>query len=516
MNASFHTRRIGRASKDVSRTPRADREIAIWKTVFAASAERHFLGTDGCDRPRAVKRRRLLDSLALGLLATGVLGGAGITPVWAAGDGALSEEVIPYRPDALPERTPPLLEIGPGLLNTGPIGEGFELPTGAVWQPALWVFGTFRTAVQTFDGGDGEAVSEWANRLDLFTNLRLSGTERILFGITPFNIDNAASGYRFGPDGQEGFQNELNARVTTLFFEGDFGEIFPDLDPFDEGSLDIGFTVGRQRLLFQEGLLINDTVDAVALTRDTVIWKDASVDTRITALFGWNQIHRSDNEDDDGAKLYGLFTETDFRPTTVATDFAYVDGSGSTGGDGLNLGAAATQRIGHVNTAFRVNQSVALDRDTAAVGTGTLLFAELSTDPLGNNDVLYLNGFSAFGNFTSAARDPQTGGPLGQVGILFANVALGSYGAPLSNRAEDAVGGSLGYQMFFNQDRTQVILETGGRVGTGSGETDAVGFGVRLQQALGDRYVIQMDSFVAHEEDTDISYGARGEFLVRF
>jgi len=486
-------------------------------SVMIENIFRHPL-CDDKDRarlPRAGKPRSTF--LAAMAILTGVPLLAGLPrPALAAGDGTLSEEVIPYQPDALPERTPPLLEIGPGLLNTGPIGEGFELPTGAVWQPALWVYGTFRTALQSFDGGDGPATREWANRLDLFTNLRLSGTERILFGITPLNIDNDASGYRFDPDNDDGFQNHTNARVNTLFFEGDFGEIFPDLDPFDEGGLDIGFTVGRQRLLFQEGLLLNDTVDAFALTRDTVIWKDVAVDTRITGLFGWNQIHRSDNRDDDGAKLYGLFTETDFRPTTVATDFAYVDGSGSTGGDGVHLGAAATQRIGHVNTAFRINQSVALDRDTAAVGTGTILFTELSTDPLGNNDVLYLNGFSAFGNFTSAARDPTTGGPLGQVGILFASPNLGGYGAPLNNRAEDVVGGSIGYQMFFNQDRTQVIVETGGRVGTGSGERNAAGLGVRLQQAIGDRYVVQLDSFVAQEEDTDISYGYRGEFLVRF
>ncbi len=435
-------------------------------------------------------------------------------PVLAAED--ISDEVIPYQGDSLPARASPLLEIGPGLLKTGPLSEGFELPTGAVWQPALWVFGTFRTAFNDFKSGDNPETREWANRLNIFANLQLSGTERVLFGLQPFNIDLAASGYRWRPDGDDGFQNKLNGRITTLFFEGDIGEIFPDLDPFDQGNLDIGFSVGRQPLFFQQGLMLNDTVDAVAITRDTVIWKGLSPDTRITALYGWNQIERSDNADDPGANLFGLFVETDFRPSTVAVDLAYVEGSESSGGDGAHFGVAATQRLGHVNSSFRVNQSFAIDQDTQAVGTGTLLFTELSTDPFGTNDVLYLNGFSAFGHFTSAARDPETGGPLGQVGILFAAVGLGSYLAPLNNRAEDVVGGAVGYQAFFNQQRTQAVLEVGGRLGIGSGTRDAGAVGVRLQQAVGDRTVLQFDAFVGDEERQPLSYGYRTEILVRF
>ncbi len=440
---------------------------------------------------------------------------AGSAPALAAAGGP-SDEVIPYLGDQLPARTPPPLELGPGLLNTGPIGEGFELPTGAVWQPALWVFGTFRTAVQSFDSGDGEEVQEWANRLDIFANLRLSGTERVVVGFSPFNIDANASGYRFEPDSGRGWQNHLNGRVTTLFFEGEIGEIFPDLDPEDSGDLDVGFTVGRQRFFFQEGLLINDTIDAVALTRDSLIWPGTAVDTRLTAFYGWNQIDRNDNQDDPDADMFGLLAETDFRTSTVAADAIYVAGSERLGGDGVYLGLGATQRFGHVNTAFRVAQSIALDRDTPAVGTGTLLFTELSTDPFGTDDVLYVNGFGAFGNFTSAARDPLTGGPLGQLGVLFASVGLGSYGAPLSNRAEDAVGGAIGYQMFFNQQRTQLVVEAGGRLGIGSGERNMGAVGLRAQQAIGDRYVLRADAFVGKEEDEDPTFGYRGEFLVRF
>ena len=49
----------------------------------------------------------------------------------------------------------PLVELGEPFLGTGTLKPGFRLPTGAVWQPALLLFGTFRTAVQSSDGGTG-------------------------------------------------------------------------------------------------------------------------------------------------------------------------------------------------------------------------------------------------------------------------------------------------------------------------------------------------------------------------
>ena len=430
----------------------------------------------------------------------------------------LSEEPIPYKGDALPERTKPLLEIGPDLLGTGPLDPGFELPTGAVWQPALWVFGQYRTGVGIFKNGDRPEVQEWANRLDLFANLQLSGTERVLFGLSPLRDEGRFSGYHRRPKDREGFDNQFSGEITTLFFEGEIGEIFPDADPLDTGGLDIGFTVGRQQLLFQEGLLINDTVDAVAVTRDTLMARDVSVDTRLTALFGWGNIHRSNNERDDKAKLVGLFSETDFRTSTVALDAIWVTGGkdGDSETDGLFLGAAATQRVGKVNTAFRLAQSIALDDTSAGVDTGTVLLAELSGDPMGNDDVLYVNAAWAIDRFTSAARDPIAGGPLGPVGILFASPSLGDYGTALSNRADDVVAAAAGYQMFFNQERTQLVAELGTRIAADPEQRDAAAVGLRFQQALGSRFVLQLDGFVSREEARDLGYGARSELLVKF
>ncbi len=435
-----------------------------------------------------------------------------------AAGSELSSEPIPLKTDEeLPARTPPIIEIGPDFLGTGNIPRGFELPTGAIWTPSLWVFGDYRTGINYFDNGTDSEVFEWANRLDIFANLQLSGTERLLFGMSPLRQNSSFTSYVFDQDARgEGFQNQLNADITTFFFEGEFGEIFPNLDPEDTGSFDYGFAVGRQLIFFQEGMMFNDTIDSVGITRDTVIIPDTSVDTRLTALFGWNQIHRDDNQEDDDAYVFGLFSETDFRKSTTNFDVAYVLSDEGDGGDGLFIGASATQRIGLWNTSFRANASIALEDESDAVSTGGLLFGEISKTLPYTEDVIYGNAFWAIDEFSSAARDDLAGGPLGRVGILFAAVGLGNYGAALSNRADDVAGGSLGYQIFFNEQRTQLVFEIGGRKGTSSEIDDAAAIGARFQQAIGDRYVFQVDGFAALQEDRDEGFGLRAELLVRF
>ncbi len=455
--------------------------------------------------------------VAVAVFALLWVGGLAARDAFAAGS-ELSTEPIPMQTEEdLPTRTPPLIEIGPDFLGTGNIPRGIELPTGAVWTPALWIFGDYRTAVNYFDNGEAPYAAEWVNRLDIFANLQLSGTERVLLGMQPLHDDNEFTGDIWKPDANDGFQDSgFNADITTLFFEGEFGEIFPNLDPDDTGSLDYGFAVGRQLIFFQEGMMFNDTIDSVGITRDTVFIPNASVDTRITGLFGWNNLNRNDNKEIDDVYVVGLFTETDFRPTTTNLDVAYVFANDDDGGDGLFIGASATQRLGHWNTSFRGNVSIAMDGDSDEVSTGGLLFAETSRTLAYGDNVVYGNAFWGIDEFSSAARDELTGGPLGRVGLLFASVMLGAYGPPLSNQAQNVVGGSVDHQWFFNNHRTQLVLEAGGRIGTKSEIDDAGAIGGRFQQAIGRRVIVQLDAFVAAQENRDEGYGVRTELIFRF
>jgi hypothetical protein len=441
--------------------------------------------------------------------------------VWATGPSRLSDEPIPMR--EIMER-PFTLELGAPFLGSGDIGPTFELPTGAVWQPSLLFFGAIRTAFQTFDPGDGrQGITEWVNRADLFGQLTLSGTERLVVGIRPLDRRGQFSGYNFDPNDQT--FDAFNANVRTLFFEGEFGEIFPNLDPTDSKSLDFGFSVGRQPLIFQEGVLINiDSIDAVGIVKDSMRLF-ASTDFRATALYAWNFIFRGNNatptdaprlnQEDKSANLVGIFTETDFSWSTVDLDLVYVSGNSLTG-SGFYVGLSGIQRIGPINTTFRVNSSVALDKETPEVRNGTLFLGEVSWTPTGTLNNLYANAFWGIDEFTSAARSPTAGGPLGRTGILFAAVGLGSYGAALGNQANRSVGGAVGYQMFFDANRRQLIFEAGGRTRTDGLDAAQGAVGFQLQQALFQNFIIGVSSFYSYHETLHSGYGARTELQINF
>lgn len=415
-----------------------------------------------------------------------------------------------------PKPTPPIIERGDKFLANGNIEPGYTLPTGAVWQPGLWVFGNWRNAAGHFDNGRAESQEYLATRLDLFFNLKLSPTERILLGITPFTDGAQQTGILHRDSQGTTFENGLNPYINTLFFEGEFGEIFPNLDPDDNKALDFGFAIGRQPIFFQEGIMINDTIDAIGITRDTIMIPGLTPDMRLTALFGWSNIHRNDNIRDRDAYLLGLFSETDLRWSTVNLDGSYVISTNPQGGDGLFLGAAATQRIGQFNTSFRINGSLAVNEKGPAVDSGVVLFSEVSRTVTGSENLVYANAFWGIENYSSAARGPTTGGPLGRAGILFASPVVGFAGSALSNQANDVFGGALGYQMFFNHEKTQFTMELGGRKDTDGSNTGAIAFGGQLLHALNNRSSIQLDGFVSEGQNQTTGTGLRLELRTRF
>jgi hypothetical protein len=471
-------------------------------------------------------RSRWLTTLALVML---------LVPAVAVGEddhhsSELTDEHIPLQLEGFPERPKYLLELGNPYLGTGRIKPGIQLPTGAVWQPSLIVFGTLRTAFQSFDRGDTR-FTELATRLDLFANLQLSGTERLVVGFRNLDQQGRFTSYILEPDpgdpafqaafGSDGdrFREELNAEIETFYFEGDFGEIFPKLDLGDFGRADVGFSVGRQPLLFQDGILIQDSIDGIGLTRNTLLPEGTS-NFRATLFVGVDEIHRANLEDRD-AELVALLTSTDFRRSTVDADLVWVRG-GDISGDLIAGGISAVQRIGSRNTSFRLLASYTPDAETTQATDGALLFGELSWTPHYTDDLIYFTGFVAVDEFSSAARGPATGGPLGRAGINFAAVGLGSYGAPLSSRARDVAGGAFGYQKFYGPTkRRQLLTEVGLRVGTSSEVADSAAATLRYQMAAGRRLVLVWDGFIGQRDGGALAadetlYGGRFELVVKF
>ena len=439
----------------------------------------------------------------------------------SAGDAdrsRFSDQPAPLQTEDFPKRPVPLIEIGDKFLGEGNLQKGFTMPGGAVWHPSLWVYGAFRSAMQSFDNGTTR-TTEWANDLNLFANLQLAATERILIGFNPLRNDNGQfTGYDFQPTSSRGWREDFNEnqlQPRTLFFEGELGEMFPGLDRSDRLSLDYGISVGRQPLSLQDGILVNDdSLDMVSITRNALLPAWGS-HLRLSGLFAWNEIERHDNVEDRSAYLFGLDGFADLPLSTVEADVLYV--SSGTQGDGLFLGLGSIQRLGKLSTTFRVNQSIATERPSAAMQSGTMLFAEMSLTPAYTDNVLYLNSYWGIDDFSSAVRGPLAGGPLGRTGLLFAAVGLGNYGSALSNAGRRSAGGALGYQMFFGElRRRQLTLELGGLAPTDGRNGAAQAIGGRYQHAIGQRTILVLDAYGALRENSRESFGGRMELLVKF
>lgn len=439
----------------------------------------------------------------------------------------LSDECFPLAD--LPARPRPLLELGGKFLGTGNLSKGIKMPGGAVWQPAFVAFGTIRTAAQggSFPapaGGERPQLAEVVGRVDLFGNLYLTQTERILVGFRPLDQMGQFTSLTLKHPSDstlEGeFQDQFNATLSTLFFEGDFGELLPNLDRDDSSFLDIYFSVGRQPLAFGDGLIVNeDQLDMVGLTRANQKWFGA-VNTRVTAVYAWGEMNRLGllgNRPDADGSLIGLFSEMDWRSTTTEIDAAFVLGSevsndclaGTTAcGNGIYASFGDIRRIGHYNNTFRVMGSFPLGDETPFNTQGVLVHNQFGWTPHHSYNYWYVGAFAGIGEFRSAVRGPGFGGPVGATGILFAAPGIGRLGAILGNSADNAVGASIGHQMFFADLRQQLVIEVGGRanreyetMGVTVPARQFAGFGARYQAAMGRRFVLVVDALGNYDVD---------------
>ena len=434
----------------------------------------------------------------------------------------LKDEVVKFKSVGdIPFRPALFLELGDPFLDTGQLDAGFEVPIlGAIWQPRLWSYLINRTTVQTFDNGAPGRLrdTEIANRMDLYANLQLTGTEKILLGLRPFDNNLPSRFTRYTFDGSnEDFNNELNLDIETLFFEGDIGSLLPKLDRAGIKPIDFGFTVGRQPFTFQEGIILNDTVDAVGFVRNNLVFPSTS-NLRIAGLWAWDRLDRNDRNRGTDPNMYGLFVFADAHVSSYNLDMIYVDDN-ATNGDAFYIGASAIQRIralGGISSAFRINNSIALDEEIGGnvIGDGSLLSAEFSTIVPGSDDIAYFNPFISIGNFTQAGREQILGGPLASLGILFASPNLSTYGAEVSPFTDDVVGFATGYQAFWDDHRRNLILEIASRHDYDGQGFDQLGLGFQLQQAIGQHIQAQLEGFYTFNGERDDGVGARAELFI--
>jgi hypothetical protein len=442
-------------------------------------------------------------------------------PVVPPIDSALTDNALPMQVKSFPKRPGPYVALGNPFFGEGYIGPGFRFPTGLMVQPQFFLTGLMRSGVQTFDNGVDPRTSQWVNSLQLFANLYATPTEHFVAEFRPLDNTSDFSGYNWeptsGPD--SGWQDALNGRVYQLYFEGSFINIFPSLDNGRNYLTDFNFSVGRQNLSLQSGVLINDCIDMVGVTKASLFWLGSSAATA-TLLYSWGNIHRSGGYLSDSAQLIGGYLRGDYLLSTLEFDFFYGTANQAAGGDGYYLAMSSIQRLGRFNTNLTVAGSIAPNRltpDQTTVNNGGLVFAQISTFLPGGENILYLDSFLAIDQFTSASRAADAGGPLGQTGLLFAATGLGNFGAALGSTATNSAGTALGAQFFFdNLYRKQLTIEIGAQTETIGPVQKAVAAGIQYEHAFGQNWVGIVGAVGALQQDKGPLYGLRLELDFNF
>jgi len=261
------------------------------------------------------------------------------------------------------------------------------------------------------------------------------------------------------------------------------------------------------------------------VTRNT-LYGHGNLNLRATGVYSWSYLTRnsptamSQNVNDQNSKMVALLTESDFAKRTINADAVYVYSDDAGFGDLFACGVSSIRRHqgyeNTYNTSLHFLSSVPTNGSTDYAQRGELLFAQTSWTPHHTNDIIWFNSFYAHDQFTSPVRDISAGSALGQTGILYGNVGLGSYGAPLGSRTNDIAGGSIGYQMFYDGTRQQIIWETGAFKETKGTSRGAMASAIRYQRAHGQHTIFVVEGFVGKHEHRDWSQGARAEVRIKF
>lgn len=405
------------------------------------------------------------------------------------------------------------------FLSPGPIDPGVTMASGATWRPSFMLFGDLRTGIQSYEAAGGGRINEWANRLNIYGNLTLTSTERLLIGFRPLDEDGVFTGLAGGQGlRDDGFQNGLDLEPSTFFFEGYLDELFPFLDPNDFKGNDFGFSFGRQPFSLQDGIMANDDIDALAITKHNMFLLGSS-NARVSAWFGFSEINRGDNLRDSSARLFALDAALDYQNNTIEADIVYVDGSSEHSGDGLYFGLGHITQLGYWNSTFRVNRSFALDQDTAAIDDGWLLTHQIGRAMRQSEDIFTMSSFAEIGNYTSVARGPENGGSLGGFSLLHRAVGLGYYGSALSEELGDQAGQIFSFQHYLDDDaQSQLLYAAGYSVGfdENAGPDLTGALGVQYQKNISTHTVWRMGGFGTITDEGDKGFGIRTELQRKF
>lgn len=428
------------------------------------------------------------------------------------------------------EPAPAALSIGRDeLYGTGEVGEGIVLfGEKNRFFPHLLVFGDWRTAV-AFNKNNGNEVGQIATRLNLFADLKLTATERILMFYEPLRNNGQATRLVFEDDNSNGtsFEFEIEDEPTTLFFEGDAGAIIAGLtDTFQSYDRPIAF--GRVPLLFQNGVWMDDAFlggaftipaqnsSALDITNYDLTFFAAGAEVTTGAF-----VKDTGGNDDNEAAMIGVKGFFDLQEGYLELGAAYLHDKKQKDDDEsyLNLTAAFSKRyFGKVSNATRLIVNVGQESPRVGKRTadGFLLISE-------NAFITHLPlTLIPYANFWIGKDSPQPAakadGVLKNVSLAMETDALTGF-PTLDATGQDTFGGALGVQYLFSLEQQLVVDVTAvipwdGE--NGGAQDEQFALSARYQIPLSNQWIFRADAMYGALVNQEDIFGARMELRLKF
>ncbi len=391
--------------------------------------------------------------------------------------------------------------------------------------PGLAIYGDWRTAV-AYNNNNGKDIAQFATRLNIDVDIKITGTERIHAFFTPIQ-DGAAKFTRLefgGGNSNDELNTEFDAEPQTLFFEGDVGSIYSGFSG-KEASFDLPFTVGLFPLFLQNGIWANDAIlgGAVSLpAKNSAALGLANFDITFFAAFddvdNASVVAADGKLDNNIANLYGVTAFIDAFDGYVEAGYGLIQGRDEQDGLLQNFLTAAYSRR-YVNTLSNSTRVFAnFGDDNAKNGDGFAILSENSlVTSLPSTLLPYANFFVGFGN-PQPLVDGNNAGILKNVGINFETDALTGY-PKLDDTGSNALGGAIGLQYLFNLDQ-QLVFEVAmvqPFENDGIGAKDAqYGIGARYQVPIDRAWLFRADATYHILEGAEDNFGIRSEVRRKF
>ncbi len=388
--------------------------------------------------------------------------------------------------------------------------------------PSFLVYGDYRTGVGVHRN-NGKAVRNWAHRLNLDMDLRLTGTERFHLFTGPLDHNGRFTRLDFS-NGKVEFEEELDMQVDTAFFEGDLGAITGSWIG-DDAPFDLPFTCGLVPLLYQNGIWMEDAIAGVAIGTP---WKHSKAlkwsNYDATFFAGFNQVTSpAFNNDNNAAAVFGSAWFIEAYNGYIEMDYAFLDDLDRLDRSYHNSAIAYTRRyFGRISNSVRLignfGQSGPAINRTA---DGALLLFEnslISEQP--STFVPYWNAFVGNGRPQSVARAGNAGGILRNTGINFETDGLTGY-PTLNATASNSYGGAIGLNVLSADFRKQWVLEfaaldTYGNPALSAAAGPEYALGTRYQTALNNRLIWRVDLMNGWFDNAPDIYGTRTEIRWKF